>query len=169
MFLLLVVVVIVLFFSFFVVSILLFIAVELRDTVAHVKNNLFKFRIYCLFLVSIFVWSFGFAVSLWIDLSSRYYYFFGLRTFLLAFNFKHFRCSRKHGRERLLYQKKILFHVVCKRMKLVRAISSCEAKYFRRNVIIHIFESIKWFLARKTPDNHLNVLGKNIFNLFQSK
>lgn len=53
------------FFPFFA-SILLFIAMELRerDTTAHVKNNLWQLSVYCLFFGIIFRWPFGFVMHM---------------------------------------------------------------------------------------------------------
>lgn len=68
-------------YSFFA-SILLFIAMELRerDTTAHVKNNLWELRIYCLYFFSfgiIFRWPFSFCHAYVVVT----YWFFKLRLF----------------------------------------------------------------------------------------
>lgn len=54
------------FFCPFFASILLFIAMELRerDTTAHVKNNLWQLSVYCLFFGIIFRWPFGFVMHM---------------------------------------------------------------------------------------------------------
>lgn len=77
--LLLLCVVVVIFLVAFFASILLFIAMELRerDTTAHVKNNLWELGIYCLFFGIIFRWPFGFCHAYVV--TNRF--FFKLRSF----------------------------------------------------------------------------------------